>query len=247
MNLLDTWEVVVPNAEAVSFDIGTPPPPSLMHWRMDLAPDLAEARQQIEARATPVAQMASALQTLPEQFEQLAQTPPTTTEEVSFSLETGPKSATQEFWGLLRAAQIQDAPAEAVHFGVVENLLGPEAEQVMQQFQREAEKILNLVSYLAWVETRVAGELLGHTVMGWGSDARTYWATNASQQYITLHEQTLATALTSRYVVLRRLSLVLQGATFFSTLLSGQVWLAVPMLWQFVNRVVAEFQTPATT
>jgi hypothetical protein len=222
--LLDAWDDTP--AEA----------PDYVKWSVDLAqPTLAE-------RIGFVQRETAQLRNVPAQIQTLAQQPPTPSESVSFSAGEAPSPAA-EFWGLYHAnAHTAVTSPDEVSFAVSESEEKAQFWQAFEIFQREAEKTLRIVQHLAWIETKVEGQLIGHTIMSWGSDTRTVWSRRASAQFIAQHCQSINAALDARYAFLRRLELVMQGAQLITAASTGQWWAAAPLLWKFVSRLVDEVQ-----
>ena len=115
-------------------------------------------------------------------------------------------------------------------------------EQASHQLKEILERASRFVAAYAWVETRVQEELLGRTVVSWTGDVNTAWRAGLSPEQIRLHQRTLALALGSRDTLFRTVLLTAQLAVKVSVLLStpGGVILALPAVWRFIHRVLAE-------
>jgi hypothetical protein len=115
-------------------------------------------------------------------------------------------------------------------------------EQASHQLKAILERISRFVAAYAWVDTRVQEELLGRTVVSWTGDVNTAWRAGLRPEQIRLHQRTLALALGSRDTLLQTLLLAAQLAVKVSVLLStpGGVILALPAVWRFIHRVLAE-------
>ena len=115
-------------------------------------------------------------------------------------------------------------------------------EQASHQLKDILERASRFVAAYAWVETRVQEELLGRTVVSWTGDVNTAWRAGLRPEQIRLHQRTLALALGSRDTLFRTVLLAAQLAVKVSVLSStpGGVILALPAVWRFIHRVLAE-------
>jgi hypothetical protein len=118
----------------------------------------------------------------------------------------------------------------------------PEAWQhSMQQVQAFLQHIREVVTHYALVETAIAGQMVGRTTIGWAGDARTTWHPTLTPAQAALHWRTLDMALHSRLMLLRTFVVVSQGLLKVAVLVStGNVVLALPALWKFINTIIAE-------
>jgi hypothetical protein len=114
--------------------------------------------------------------------------------------------------------------------------------QASHQLKTILERMSRFVAAYAWVETRVQEELLGRTVVSWTGDVNTAWRAGLRPEQIRLHQRTLSLALGSRDTLFQTVLLAAQLAVKISVLLStpGGVILALPAVWRFIHRVLAE-------
>jgi hypothetical protein len=115
-------------------------------------------------------------------------------------------------------------------------------EQASLQLKEILERMSRFVAGYAWVDTRVQEELLGQTVVSWTGDVNTAWRAGLRPEQIRLHQRTLALALGSRDTLFQTVLLAAQLAVKVSVLMStpGGVILALPAVWRFIHRVLAE-------
>ena len=132
---------------------------------------------------------------------------------------------------------------QMMSFGPVDDFV-TEWERAVETFQVFSAHLQQMMSHLAQVETRVAGRLVGRTVVTWSGDVDTYLLPGLPSDHMQLHRWTLATALASRRAVLRMSTLVVIGAAKLSVLLSapGGIALAFPAVLRYIRMVQTEFE-----
>jgi hypothetical protein len=105
-------------------------------------------------------------------------------------------------------------------------------------------RLFQLLSHLAWVETRSEGRLLGQTLVGWSCDTQTLWGDVLEETQQVLHRRNLQLALASRLLHLRLLIIATQAAAKISLLLGGSggagTLLALPLAWRYLNQILKE-------
>jgi hypothetical protein len=114
-------------------------------------------------------------------------------------------------------------------------------ERATAQFRAFVERIDWQITHYAWVETRIAGQLVGRTVVDWSSVMRTVWIAGVGLAQIALHQQSLALALSSRALLLRSLTLAVRGAAILSGTMPKGRMLTLPAALRFINDVAAKF------
>jgi hypothetical protein len=94
----------------------------------------------------------------------------------------------------------------------------------------------------ARVETAVAGVVVARTTVGWRGSATTAWRAATDLNQATAHSQSLALALSSRRAWVRLAAILVGGAAGLAARLATPGgWIsAVPAVWRFVWRVIAE-------
>ncbi len=118
--------------------------------------------------------------------------------------------------------------------------------QAVAQFKEFMQRLEQIVTHYAWVETRVQGRLWARTSVSWTGDMDTAWYIQPADGQSALHERTLKLALDSRAALLRTFAVVAAGALKLSTLLATPAGplLALPAALSFINQVRAELAHP---
>ncbi len=128
-----------------------------------------------------------------------------------------------------------------VHYGPVDQIteVWRDAQQAFESF---SERLRQMVAHFAYVETRVAGELVGRTRMSWAGDVDTALSGRIVPDQVRLHQHTLEMALVSRRTLLQTSATVIAGAIKLSVLLSSPAGFvaAFPAILRFVNRLRKE-------
>lgn len=114
--------------------------------------------------------------------------------------------------------------------------------KITEQFQAWTGSLLQAVAHYAWVETYVGEQLIGRTSVSWTGDMQTAWRAELDPAQKVLHLRTLDLALASRNTAIQIFLLVAQSSVKVSVLFTipGGPLLVIPVVWQFVQRVLAE-------
>lgn len=98
-----------------------------------------------------------------------------------------------------------------------------------------------MCGYPAWVETSVAGQLFGRTVVTWTGEQVSVWQASPSNRDVFAHIRVLDLAIRTRATFLRMVAVVARAARVLTALATplGPV-LALPAAWKFVDEVVRE-------
>ena len=128
-------------------------------------------------------------------------------------------------------------------YGLRDQFVGKWKEAI-QAFQAFADHLQQMVGHYAWVETRVAGDIVGLTRVTWTGDVDTFLRDQLEPDRMRLHQHTLNVALVSRRTLLRTSTLVISGAARLSMLLAtpGGAVLAFPAVLRFINQVRTELE-----
>ncbi len=104
--------------------------------------------------------------------------------------------------------------------------------------------MLQAVAHYAWVETYVGEQLIGRTRVSWTGDMQTVWRAELDPAQSVLHQRTLDLALASRNTAMQLFLLVAQSSVKVTVLFAipGGPLLVIPVVWQFVQRVLAEYK-----
>jgi hypothetical protein len=235
--VLGLWSVVPRRPDGMAASVPTPKEViDAPVWRANYAdPGLAEASLRMGEASLTVSK--KELGSVPERLNRLIETQ-------SAALDFGVRSSEKilaepeaEFLALMQEVK-KSGPAISFEPGEKSSLGWEEASH---QLKGILERVSRFVAY-AWVETRVQEELLGRTVVSWTGDVNTAWKAGLSPEQIRLHQRTLALALGSRDTLFQTVLLAAQLAVKVSVLLStpGGVILALPAVWRFIHRVLAE-------
>ena len=235
------------STEAISFGVGSAPAddaPDL--FPIDLPADPATAKALLSRYEEQIASADRALDAATDRLNVFVHTQ---TAAPSFSVGAPaaalgkPERAMLALLGEIQTGQ------PAVSFGLGETIEAG-VDKVAEQFQAFVDRLLRSVTHHAWVETRVQGQLVCRTTIGWTGDTDTIWQAGINPAQIELHRRTVNIAVASRNNNIRRFITAAQGAIKLSALLStgpGGLVLAMPAAWKFVNQILAELGQPAPT
>jgi hypothetical protein len=108
-----------------------------------------------------------------------------------------------------------------------------------RDFQTFSARLQQMIGSFAYVETRVAGELVGRTRVSWSGDLDTGLQERISLQRMRLHSQTVDAVLESRRALLRTSTTIIGGALTLSLLLSSPLGFvaAFPAVLRFIRRL----------
>ena len=225
---LGVWAV---EPEVMAF--GAEAAPAVPTWRVEL-PDAPEAAQ--AQLATREQALALSRRDLARAERELAQFDPT--EPVAFSAEDRLHDPRQTLHQRVRALQ------EPVAFAAGEPAQAMDSE-AFRQWNAFVERVRELVSHYARIETTVGGRFVGRTEVGWTGDCDTTWAPEIAFSSMEAHREAVHLALASRIALTRIVSVVATGAAGLAVKASipgGQV-LLLPATWRFVRDVLKELRT----
>lgn len=114
----------------------------------------------------------------------------------------------------------------------------------VERVQSFLQHVRKVVAHYALIETVIADEVIGRTAIGWGGNAQTTWSTRIRSEQVALHWRTLDMSLESRRTFVNTFVIVSQGLLKIAVLVSapGGVVLALPAVWKFINKLMAERQ-----
>jgi hypothetical protein len=228
--LFGDWQVN--DAIAKSLGSDTPPQPSL--WVMDLPADardasrhLAQQQSQLQRDQREITLAAQRLTAFADAWD-----PSDATEK---SLE--PQSEASPESRLAATLALTNQPQ-------TKGLLDDPLQTVRAEFDRFVERVRELTSSYAQVETRIGGRAIGSTIVGWTGDFKSAWDEAVSVEQIALHQQNVHLALARRAMLVKLLIVVSTGAAKIALRLAtpGAQLLVIPAVWQFVKDVIAQMQ-----
>jgi hypothetical protein len=239
--VLGVWEPVSA-AEVASFGLAAGESPVPI-WRADLPADPKSAAEELAhgRQASAAAQIAIA-GTEARFFAVLARSQNGPEAGDSFAAAASP-AAEVELLSLLH--ELQHGQAET-SFGLGD-VLSERWPKATQQFQAFLHQVMQHVAYSAWVETRIAGNLLGWTTVSLTGDMDTAWAARLGPEQVTLHQETVALALLTRAHLMRTFTSVARAAAELAKLATligtpGGAILALPAAWRFFNLMLDELR-----
>lgn len=225
---LGVWSV---EPETVSFGAGEAAP-NAPTWRVELpaAPEAAQAQLTARAKALELSQ-----RDLVRAEREMAQFDPS--ESVTFGAGdqlTDPRQALRQSVATLQ---------EPVAFGPGESERVMDSE-AYRQWNAFVERVRQMVSHYARIETTIGGQFIGRTEVGWTGDFGTTWADDLTPASMAEHREAVHLALASRVALTRLVSVVATGAAGLAVKASipgGQV-LLLPATWRFVRDVLRELR-----
>lgn len=245
LDVLDLWSAPAPMAGTVAFDASpktsAAQPPA---WRLALPAGRGLAEDRLALAEASLDGLERALdQSVPRLRRLTARE--VMADGVAFDAAASPDLPAAEA-ELLAALQGTDRDAGLPNFGVMDQLLLPsweEAGATVERLLRQAER---LVAHYAWIETAVAGRLIGQTAVTWTGDLRTVWPAGIGAEEQRLHERSVRLALATRTATVRIIAVVTAGAVTIVPLLAtpGSAILALPAIWKFIGRIRSELERP---
>lgn len=244
LDIIDLWSTRVPMAEAVAIDAGpAADTASSLAWRLDLPADRKLARDRLALAELSLPGLERALAETGPRLQRLAA--PVMPGGVSFDAVSGTELPAAER-ELLQALRRSDGDATSASFGLFEQSQLPSWDEANAEVERLIEQARRFLTHYAWVETALAGRLIGQTAVTWTGDLRTVWPAPANAEEQQMHERSLRLALASRAATVRMVAVITTGAVTIIPLLAtpGSAVLALSALWKFVRRVRAELERP---
>jgi hypothetical protein len=243
---LDQWETI---PQMASFSLGEENTPETIEpiYRVNLSNNIEASNSALAENLASLEGMKATLEQIPIQLNGLVrrvqEKQPKVVTGVSFSLaDLQPESDLEG--ELLTWLAITDSVAlngtgpEGVSFGLLS-----EAGEVLVQAKKNFESLLEQVNrealQFAWVEMRMADQLIAQTKIGWNA-LYTMWINSISGEQISLHKRTLTAVSLTRNLKLRLLLTVTVGAVKLAPLMvmPGGAALAVPAVYGYVKKIL---------
>jgi hypothetical protein len=238
LDVLDLWSVA-PAAGDVAFAASAEAEAEpAAAWRLDL-PAGDQAAERLRLAETGLAEIERALAVAPARLQRLAEREATP----SFAAAAGTDlpAAEQELLAMLSAMRHQTEPGLA-SFGVAAALGLPSWADARAEIERQLHHAERLAAHYAWIETTVAGRLIGRTTVSWTGDLSAVWPAGASVEEQRLHERSVAAALATRAAILRIIAAVTAGAAVIAVAFASPAAaiLTLPAVWRFIQRIRTE-------
>lgn len=243
---LGLWDT---HPQAVSFGAGGENTPEAIEpiYRVNLSDDLEISNTALAENLANFEHMKTALEKVPFQLNSLVRR----VQEKQLKAGSGipfdlagiqPEAAPEE--ELLSLLAIADLVAlggtgpEGISFGFLS-----EASAVLGvarvKFDFLLEQVNHEILHLAWVEMKMADQLIARTKMGW-SASHTFWINTISTEQMSLHKQTLKVVSLTRHLKLRLLLTVAVGAVKVAPMMvtPSATGLAVPAVYGYVKKIL---------
>jgi hypothetical protein len=240
----DLWEITVPSAED-ELSFGSPEAAGIpiARWELDLPADAGAATEILQQRESMIAASLSALQTAPDDIREFVHNiGGGRLDEVAFdTLPAQPLSSAEQ--EALRLLTYLEVGPENVSFASAEESR-TDLDQASQQFQAAVERMLQLVSHFAFVETKIDGNLTGRTVVSWSGDMYNAWQEQVEADSYGLHQQSVRQAMASRNILIHACIATTQSAARLAVLLTNPAGaiLALPVAWKLVNQILKDVE-----
>jgi hypothetical protein len=239
--LANKWELSTSSLdEDISFDIPNEMDTESIFWKLDLPKPYSAAERELQDLENEIETTEKILDQIPIEIERAGNR--------RSKVSSGDLS--------FQSQQITDAEAEL--FALVNDLNPTEAglsfdlsdqsrvnwQKAAQELEDSFHRIKMILTRFAVVETRIQGEFIGQTVVGWSGRTDSSWQSPGSMDTYHLHKRSLQAALASRYLLLNMLVISAQSASRLAALLAipGGAVLALPAVWKYVSRILNELE-----
>jgi hypothetical protein len=243
---LGQWET---SPQTASFGVGEENSPETMEpvYRVNLPDNVDVSHSVLAENLASFQSMKAALEQVPLQLNDLTrrvrEKQSKAAAGVSFSLaalqaEPGPEGELLSLLAITDSVALSGTGPEGVSFGLL-----AEASEVLGHAKEKYESLLDQVNreilQFAWVEMRLADQLIARTKMGW-SASHTIWTNVISAEHTVLHKRTLKVVSLTRNLKLRLLLTVAVGAVKVAPLMltPGGTALAVPAVYGYVKSIL---------
>jgi hypothetical protein len=231
---LEDWSFApAPMDDAFSFSVGDVlPEQPVPTFRMDLpAGDAASAA--LDSAEKRLLQSEAALESVPEKLDALLRAVSSGTVSYAVSGSAGAADLLQ----LLERAGAPDATSFGLFSGAQDKM-----EDTSRALQEVLQRLTDMVSRMANVETSVQGRQIGRTRIGWSGSFETLFPLALSTAELQLHQRSIHLALASRRLAVSMIARTAQSAVKVSALLAtpGGALLALPAVWKYINGIINE-------
>lgn len=235
--VLGLWETVpMPPDDRVTFDSTSVTVLPIPLWRISLSEESNLAATQLSNSEALLEGSTRALDTILDRVNILAQKH-SIRQSLEFGIETTLAQPEGELLGSLKEIQKE---GKQVSFALGEKIII--GEEQAGRFHAFVERIVQLFSHYACVESQTEGRLWARTIVGWTGSTHTMLQPGVLPIQALLHQRALSLALSSRNSLIRTFAMAVQAALKLSLMaaLPGGVVLMIPAAWKFINQVLAE-------
>ena len=243
---LGLWDTT---PQTASFSVGEENTPETNEpvYRVNLSDNIEVSNSALAENLASFERMKAALEQVPIQLNGLVrrvqEKQPKAASGVSFSLadlqpEPGLEGELLSLLAITDSVALSGTGPEGVSFGLL-----AEASDVLghakEKFESLLEQVNREVLQFAWVEMRMADQLIARTKMGWNA-SYTIWINAISTEQMFLHKRTLKVVSLTRNLKLRMLLTVAVGAVKMAPLMvtPGGTALALPAVYGYVKKIL---------
>lgn len=243
---LGLWDTT---PQAVSFSVGeeNTPEATVPVYRVNFSDDIEASNNTLAENLASFERIEAALDQVPSQLDGLVRRVKEKQQKaapgVSFALadiqeEPGLEGELLSMLAISDSAALGGTGPEGVTFGLIEAASGVLG-QAKEKFEALLEQANREIVHFAWVEMKIAGQILARTEVGWRS-SNTFLHNAISAEQISLHKRTLGVVSRTRNIKLRLLLTVAGGAAKVAVLMvtPGGAVLAVPAVYDYVKKIL---------
>jgi len=228
--MLGAW--ALPTAAAKSLE------PSVGAWRIDLPAGVSEALDTLHAQRDAFERDQAAIEAAVARLKVFIDDYQPENAGASKALEPMPEATLRDHLAMAGGAQSKD-------------LLNPLG-MIRAEFDQFVQRVREIVSDFASIETAQSGMEIARTKVSWTGDVQTLWQDNISSAQVELHRLNVHVALARRGLLMRLMVVISTGAAKIAIRLAtpGVQLLALPAIFQFIKDVeqeVRQFQKIQTT
>jgi hypothetical protein len=242
--IFSSWEIApTQEIDSVAYGLSVSGGDEPSIWRVNLPADTRAASADLEYRAASLQKSLRAMDTAPERAERLVRSVSFETGgELSFNADQEMSLAPPEEEALRLLTALEYGEEEVVFGAGAGDSAKAELERSEDRFRLAIERVMRLVSHLAWVETQVEGSWLGRTIVGWSGDMQTVWSEEAGEAVYWMHQRSLSQALQARVIQIHALVVTTRSAAKLAVLLTNPAGaiLALPVAWKLVEQLLAD-------
>jgi hypothetical protein len=243
---LGLWDTT---PQEVSFSVGEENTPEATGpvYRVNFSDDIEASNSTLAENLASFERMKAALDLVPHQLDGLVRRVKERQQKaapgVSFALadlqeEPGLEGELLSMLAISDSTALGGTGPEGVSFGLIEAASGVLG-QAREKFEALLEQANREILHLAWVEMKIAGQIIARTEVGWQS-SNTFLHKTISAEQMSLHKRTLGVVSKTRNIKLRLLLTVAGGAAKMAVLMvtPGGAVLAVPAVYDYVKKIL---------